>query len=128
MRAPRTPTLVCALLLLALAGCMAHLDQPRNYVVYFVTNDAVLTAEARQVVATIASARRDLNPSRISVEGRADGGTPHDATLADERARAVTQALVGAGIDPAMIAIAPSAPPTGITGVDAHQVLVRFQP
>jgi hypothetical protein len=115
-------------LLAALAGCAAHLDEPRNYVVYFVTDTATLTDEAQKVVATIAAARSDLNPTRIAVEGRADGGTAHDATLADDRARVVTRALVAAGIEPTLIAIEPSAPPTGVTGVAAHQVVVRFQP
>jgi outer membrane protein OmpA-like peptidoglycan-associated protein len=112
----------------ALAACTASLREPRNYVVYFVADSADLTSEAQQVVATIAAARADLHPSRIAVEGRADGGSPHDAALADERARTVSRALVAAGIDPATIAIEPSAPPAGITGVAARQVIVRFEP
>jgi outer membrane protein OmpA-like peptidoglycan-associated protein len=124
----RLTRLVCAALLATLAGCAAQLQGPRNYLVYFVLDSADLTPEAKQVVATIVEARTEFGPSHITVEGRADGGTPHDATLADERARAVSQALVAAGIDPAMIALQPSAPPPGITGVAAHQVTVRFLP
>jgi outer membrane protein OmpA-like peptidoglycan-associated protein len=120
--------LVCAALLAALAGCAAHLQEERNYVVYFKTDSADLTPEAQQVVATIAEARTQLGPSHITVEGRADGGKPHDATLAEERARVVSRALIAAGIDPAMIALQPSAPLPGITGVAAHQVMVRFMP
>jgi outer membrane protein OmpA-like peptidoglycan-associated protein len=120
--------MVCAARLVALAGCAAHLREPRNYVVFFVSDSADLTNEAQQVVATIAAARTQLGPSRITVEGKADGGTPHDATLADERARVVSRALVAAGIDPAMISLQPSAPLPGITGVAAHQVTVRFLP
>jgi outer membrane protein OmpA-like peptidoglycan-associated protein len=115
-------------MLAALAGCAAHLTEPRNYLVYFINDTATLTDEAKQVVVTIAAAQGDLHPARITIEGRADGGTPHDATLADERAHVVTRALVAAGIDPALIAIEPSAPAPGITGVAAHQVVVRFEP
>ena len=124
----RLTRMVLAALLAALAGCAAHLQEPRSYLVYFVRDSADLTGEAQQVVATIAEARTKLGPSHITVEGRADGGTPHDATLADERARVVSRALVAAGIDPAMISLQPSAPPPGITGVAAHQVTIRFVP
>jgi outer membrane protein OmpA-like peptidoglycan-associated protein len=124
----RFARIVLSAMMAALAGCATHLQEPRDYVVFFVTDTATLTTEAHQVVATIAAARADLNPSRITVEGRADGGTPHDATLADERARTVSRALTDAGVDPTMIAIEPSAPPTGTTGVAAHLVTVRFLP
>jgi outer membrane protein OmpA-like peptidoglycan-associated protein len=107
---------------------MSGLREPRNYVVYFVADSASLSSEGQQVVATIAAARSDLHPSHIVVAGRADGGTPHDATLADDRARAVSQGLVAAGVEPTLISIEPSAPPTGITGVAARQVIVRFEP
>ena len=36
--------------------------------------------------------------------------------------------MVAAGMDPAMIALQPSAPPPGVTGVAARQVMVRFLP
>ena len=115
-------------MLAALAACAPHLQEPRTYVVYFQPDSATLTNEAQKVVATIAAARADLNPSRITVEGRADGGTPHDATLADQRARTVVRALSVAGVDAAMMSILPSAPLSGVTGVAAHQVVVRFEP
>ncbi|HXQ51219.1 MAG TPA: OmpA family protein [Stellaceae bacterium] len=115
-------------LLLALGACAGRLSQPQNFVVFFPTNDATLTPQAHTLVTQIASARHDMNPSRVVVEGRADGGTPHDAELADQRARAVIQALVEAGVDPAAIAKEQGAPPVGDTGVAAHQVVVRFLP
>jgi outer membrane protein OmpA-like peptidoglycan-associated protein len=115
-------------LLLALGACAGRLAEPQIFVVYFPTNDAVLTPQAHALATEIAAARRDMNPSRVVVEGRADGGTPHDAELADARARAVARALVDAGVDAALIEQHPGAPPAGETGVAAHQVVVRFVP
>src|ERR1700728_1368507 len=85
-------------LVLLVAGCAGHLSAPRQSVVFFQTDDATLTPEGQQVVAQLASDAKSLHPSRVVIEGRANGGTPHDATLADQRAAEVTHALVEAGV------------------------------
>jgi hypothetical protein len=110
------------------AGCMLGQGsgEPRQFLVFFETNDAALTPTAQQVIATVATAAQTEHPSRITVAGRADGGTAHDATLADERASVVVRALVDAGVDPHAIAKEPSAPPKGDKGVAAHLVVVEF--
>jgi hypothetical protein len=115
-------------LLGALAACTAHMSEPQNFVVYFHTGEAQLTPEGQQVVTAIATAQAAAKPRRIQVEGRADGGTPHDAALADDRAIVVIGALVRSGIDATAIDKRPSAPPEGVTGVAAHEVVVRFVP
>jgi len=111
-----------------LGGCASHMTRPQNFTIYFPTDDATLTPDAQKIIAAVAAAHKDMNPSRIAVEGRADGGTTHDADLADQRARIVIKGLVDAGVDGTIIDKQPSAPPTGTTGVAAHMVRVRFEP
>lgn len=125
MTRPLTRT-VLILLLLASAGCADRLSKPQDYVVFFPTNTAGLTAEGKQVVDRVAANARDVRPSKVVVEGHADGGTPSDASLANERARTVLLALGEAGVAP--VELAQSAPPAGTTGVAAHKVVVRFVP
>jgi outer membrane protein OmpA-like peptidoglycan-associated protein len=115
-------------LLIALAGCMSPASAPRDFVVFFETDKATLTPEAKIVVVQMAHAAQTAASAKITVEGRADGGTAHDAALADERAAVVMRALVDSGIDATRIAKQPSAPPTGTTGTAAHQVIVQFLP
>lgn len=110
-----------------LVAC-AHLDQPRSYLVYFDTDSATLTADGQRIVTTIASAAGDVSASKILVSGRADGATPHDATLADQRATVVMQALAQHGVAAAKIEKQPDAPPSGLTGVAAHEVVVTLLP
>lgn len=114
-------------ILLALAAC-AHLDQPRDYLVYFDNDSATLTPDGQRIVATIAAAAHDDSPSKILVAGRADGATAHDATLADQRATVVMQALAQQGIPANEVEKQPDAPPSGLTGVAAHQVVVTLLP
>lgn len=114
-------------LLTALAAC-AHLDQPRNYLVYFDNDSAVLTADGQRIVTTIASTAHDVSPTKILVAGRADGSTAHDATLADQRATAVMQALTQQGVSAAKLEKQPDAPPSGLTGVATHEVVVTLLP
>jgi hypothetical protein len=117
-----------ATVLTALVGCISHLTAPREYVLFFPINDATVTPEAQDVVAQIASAARDARPSKIVIEGQADGGTAHDATLADERADTVLHALVSAGTNASSVDKRPSAPAPEITGVAAHKVKVTLFP
>jgi outer membrane protein OmpA-like peptidoglycan-associated protein len=127
-RGDRMARIVVLAALLLVAGCANHMSQPQNFTIFFPTGDATLTPEAQKLIVTIAAAHHDMNPSRIAVEGRADGGTTHDADLADQRARVVIKGLVDAGVDATIIDKQPSAPPTGTSGVAAHMVEVRFEP
>ena len=123
--AARSATLGVALVL---AACTPHLATPREYIVFFETDQARLTPEAQQLIHEVASNARDLHPSKVVVAGRADGGTAHDATLADERAIAVMQALAKEGLAPSLLEKEADAPQAGTAGVAAHRVIVRFLP
>ena len=113
----------------ALVGCSNPPPaEPRNFVVYFRTGDATVTQEAHQVIANAATSMRTHPPAKIVVEGHADGGTTFDASLADQRALAVIQALVADGTDASSIEKLPGAPSPGETGLAAHQVIIRFMP
>jgi hypothetical protein len=127
MRFFGTPRLAAFALAAFLAAC-AHLDQPRDFLVFFDTDSATITPTAQQVIATAAARAHDTSASKILVAGRADGSTAHDATLADQRATAVMQALAQQGIPAAQIEKQPDAPPANQTGVAAHQVVVTLLP
>lgn len=114
-------------LIFGLAAC-THFSQPRSYVVFFESDHADLTPDARRVVAEVAASARDRAPSKIVVAGRADGNTAHDATLADQRAMAVIRALASQGVPAGKIEKEPDAPPSSERGVAAHQVLVTLLP
>jgi outer membrane protein OmpA-like peptidoglycan-associated protein len=114
--------------LLLAAQCAGEPVGPRRSIVFFETDDAALTPGGQQVVAQVAAEALRFNPSKIIVEGRADGGTPHDAALADQRAAAVMRALTAAGIDATKIEKRPSVPPPGWEGVAAHQAAITLMP
>lgn len=122
------PRSVMAAVLIALVGCVSHPTTPREFTVFFQTGDATATPGAQAVVTRIAKAARETRPSRIVIEGQADGGTARDANLADERADTVLHALVSAGIDASRLDKRPSAPLPGTTGVAAHKVKVTLIP
>jgi hypothetical protein len=116
-------------LLTVLAACSGtKLDQPRSYLVYFDTDSAALTQDGTRIVGTIVTAVNDVSPSKVVVGGRADGNTAHDATLADQRATAVMQALTQQGVPASKLEKEADAPPGGRTGVAAHQVVVTLLP
>lgn len=128
MRTKLTSYLVAVALLITLTACARHLEQPRDYIVYFDTDSATLTPDGQRIVATAVSAAHDSSPSKILVAGRADGSTAHDATLADQRATAVMQALTQQGIAAGKLEKQPDAPPSSRTGVAAHQVVITLLP
>ncbi|MDB5405964.1 MAG: hypothetical protein JWL84_876 [Rhodospirillales bacterium] len=111
-------------LLLGLAACATA--TPPQYVVFFPKGDAALTPDAQAIVAQIADAARG-NSSKLIVEGKADGGKPQDAALADERATVVVRELAAAGVENARMEKRPAAPAAGVTGVAAHEVTVVIQ-
>jgi outer membrane protein OmpA-like peptidoglycan-associated protein len=115
-------------MLTALAACGSTLSQPRSYLVYFDNDSATLTAEGQRIVGTIVTGIKDNAPSKVVVAGRADGSTAHDATLADQRAVAVMQALTQQGVSASKLEKEADAPPSGINGVAAHQVVVTLLP
>ncbi len=116
------------ILLATLAACGTKLDQPRSYLVYFDTDSAALTPDGTRIVGTIVDGIKDVSPSKVVVSGRADGNTAHDATLADQRAAAVVQALTQKGVPASKLEKEADAPPSGRTGVAAHQVVVTLLP
>lgn len=128
MRTKLVSRLAAFALAVVLSACAHHLEQPRDYIVYFDTDSATLTPDGQRIVATAAAAAHDNSPSKILVAGRADGSTAHDATLADQRATAVMQALTRQGVAAAKVEKQPDAPPSSRTGVAAHQVVVTLLP
>jgi outer membrane protein OmpA-like peptidoglycan-associated protein len=91
-----------------------------------------LTPEGQQVVDTIVAAIRGTKPSSIVVEGEADGASPRDAQLADQRATTVAAALKAAGVDQSKIAqhaaLALPAQQDVATHVSTHKVAVQLMP
>jgi hypothetical protein len=117
------------IILAALAACTgSSLDQPRSYLVYFDNDSATLTTDGQRIVGTIVTGIKETSPSKIVVSGRADGATAHDATLADQRATIVMQALTQQGVAAGKLEKEPDAPPSGRAGVAAHQVVVTLLP
>jgi len=117
---------VVLLVLVALAGCAWPLPGGiQQFVVFFRTDDATLSLEARSIVSQVVVAAHDFHPAKIEVEGHADGALPQDAALADRRAEAVVKALEDGGIDPAIIGRHANIVATE-AGIAAHQVIVRF--
>jgi hypothetical protein len=117
------------ILLTALTACTGStLDQPRSYLVYFDNDSATITPDGRRIIGTIVTGIRDTAPSKVVVAGRADGSTAHDATLADQRAVAVMQALTQQGVPANKVEKEAGAPPSGVNGVAAHQVAVTLVP
>ena len=115
-----------------LAACATKPPPPKQFDVFFGVGSARLTPEAQQVVNTAVVAIRDTKPSSILVEGEADGASPKDAQLADQRATTVTNALKAAGVDPAKIAqhaaLALPANTDPATHISTHKVTVQLIP
>jgi outer membrane protein OmpA-like peptidoglycan-associated protein len=129
MRFVLTARFFALIVLTALAACSgSSLQQPRSYVVYFDNDSATITADGQRVIGTIVTGIKDVSPSKVVISGRADGSTAHDATLADQRAVAVMQALTQQGVAASKLEKQADAPPSGVTGVAAHQVAVTLLP
>lgn len=106
---PRIRTFVFALLAAALAACAAPPQPPPAeagpYLLFFQTDSAELTPEARTVAYKAAAAAAALKPSAIAVLGFASKEGPADANreLSDARVKTVERTLQEAGVDPALL-------------------------
>jgi hypothetical protein len=122
--------IVLVMFLILMAACATEPPGPRQYTVFFQVNSAKLTPEGLQIVDTIVAAVRDTQPSSIVIEGEADGTTPRDAQLADQRSIAVGAALKAAGVDQSKIvqhaALALPAVSDPATRVSTHKVTVQL--
>lgn len=80
-------------------------DVPDMYAVFFETSSALLSVRARNTVTDAARAVRFLKPRQIDVVGFADatGATAYNETLANDRALAVVEGLLQAGVPPDLI-------------------------
>ena len=115
-----------------LAACTTQPPVARQFTVFFQVNESKLTPEGQQIIDSIVAAVRDGHPSAIEVEGQADGTTPRDAQLADQRATVVTAALKRAGVDQSKInqhaALVLPATSDAATHVATHKVTVQLVP
>jgi OOP family OmpA-OmpF porin len=77
------------------------------FVVYFPFDKDVLTTEAQMVIQQAADYARTGIPTRIMVVGHTDtsGSAKYNQLLSERRAKAVAQALVGAGIQQSVLAV-----------------------
>jgi OOP family OmpA-OmpF porin len=80
-------------------------DVPDMYAVFFDTSSALLSVPARNTITDAVRASRLLDARRIEVVGFADaaGSARYNEALADERALAVVEGLLQAGVPAAMI-------------------------
>jgi hypothetical protein len=122
---PQLKAFAALALMVALAGCASNLP---SYPVFFNPDATALTPDAQRVVVEIAHRSAAEHPSKIIVEGQADGATSQETVLAEARAGRVADALAAAGIDPARIERRPGVPAATDSGVSARKVLVTLVP
>jgi hypothetical protein len=113
------------LLLLILAACAS---EPSSVAIFFPSDDQYVTPEGRRVVAQIALKVAATHPSRILVEGHANGATADQSVLAQARADEVAHALVEEGVSPALIQAHAGVPAEGEKDVATRKVLVTLVP
>lgn len=80
----------------------AEPDQPVRFVLYFITGTSDLTAESGAQLPTVQDAAAGRVAPRIDVVGHTDraGAAAFNTELARERARAVADLLIEAGVEP----------------------------
>lgn len=105
---PRIRTFVFALVAAALAACAAPQPPPGDagaYLLFFETDSAELTPEARTVAYRAAADVAALKPTAIAVLGFASKEGPADANqqLSNARVKTVERTLEEAGVDPALL-------------------------
>ena len=79
--------------------------EAREFIVYFPFDQSVLTPEAQTVVQEAATYAGGGAATRVQVVGHADtsGSAAYNIRLSERRARAVADAMVGLGVNPALI-------------------------
>jgi len=87
------------------APAPAPVFEAREFIVYFPFDQATLTPEARTVVQEAATYAASGGAAQVQVVGHADtsGSAAYNIRLSERRARAVADAMVGLGADPALI-------------------------
>ncbi|MEX1306313.1 MAG: OmpA family protein [Rhodovibrionaceae bacterium] len=111
-------TLVAVLALSAIVGC-ARMDSPSQqsraasdaelagawYQIYFDTSSATVNPRGQLVIDNAANIAMNAGPTRVTVIGRTDrvGSAPDNLALAHQRANAVRDALIAAGVPSAEI-------------------------
>jgi outer membrane protein OmpA-like peptidoglycan-associated protein len=78
----------------------------REFTVYFATNKATLSPDARSVIEQAAATAKQEPMTRIEVTGHTDtvGASPYNQGLSERRAEAVRQELIAAGVPADQIA------------------------
>lgn len=97
-------SLLSAILIVGLAGCVPQAPQPSDagrFLVYFDEFSANLTPAARQVVADGARRAKETGARAIRIEGRASatGSPTANQSLAETRSRVVVDELAKNGLD-----------------------------
>jgi OOP family OmpA-OmpF porin len=74
--------------------------QPRSFLVFFESNKAAISADARKVIGEAADEYREFAPVRVVALGHADlAGSPRaNQALSQRRVKAVQAALIRAGV------------------------------
>ncbi|WP_411287145.1 OmpA family protein, partial [Phenylobacterium sp.] len=81
--------------------------EARQFIVYFPFDQYILTPEAQTVVTEAANYARNGNATRVVVVGHADtsGSLAYNVRLSERRAKAVADALVGAGVNQTSLSV-----------------------
>jgi len=80
---------------------------PKQFILYFEHNTAVLTGKSRALLATVMKTIKERQPVDISVVGHTDtvGDRDYNYRLSSKRARAVADLLVAQGVDRSILDI-----------------------
>ena len=81
--------------------------EAKEFIVYFPFDQFVLTTEAQAVVQQAADYSKTGNASKITVVGHTDtsGSVKYNIRLSERRAKAVADALVGAGVQQTVLSV-----------------------
>jgi outer membrane protein OmpA-like peptidoglycan-associated protein len=81
--------------------------EAKEFIVYFPFDQYILTPEAQTVVSEAASYATGGNANRVVVVGHADtsGSAAYNVRLSERRAKAVADALVGAGVNSSVLSV-----------------------
>ena len=81
--------------------------EAKQFIVYFPFDQFVITPEAQQVISDAASYAKSGNATRVVVVGHTDtsGSPAYNVRLSERRAKAVADALVGAGVVQTTLAV-----------------------